>query len=226
MNAKNFEKLLVNLGACSNGKAWARGKTLKKTWETLERADWMMWLLGKMADKPGWPTRKTVISLACDCAATALSIWEKRYPDDTRPHEAIQAARDYVKGKITLAELKEKRSSAAAAYAAADAAYAAAAAAYDADAAAYAAAAAAAYDDAAAAYAAAAAAYDADAAAYAAAAAAAYDDAAAAYDAAADAYDAAADAYDAAADAAYADARKNAHVKMCEIIRKRIPKVG
>jgi hypothetical protein len=30
MNAKQFEKLLVDLGACSCGAKWAKGKTLKK----------------------------------------------------------------------------------------------------------------------------------------------------------------------------------------------------
>ena len=117
--------------------------------------------------------------LTADFAERVLHIFEEKYPDDKRPREAIQGARDYVEGKITLDELKVFRRAAddaadaaayaadAYAYAAADAADAYAYAAYaDADAYAYAAAAA----DAAAAYSAAA---TVDAAAYSAAAAAA-----------------------------------------------------
>ncbi len=138
-------------------------------------------------------SRRVASQLAIEFAEQALPIFERRYPNDARPRRAIQAARDYLDGKIAVEELRAARSDAYAAYAAA--AYVAAAYA-DYAAAAYAAYAAAAYVAAAyAAYAAAAAAY-----AYAAADAAAY----AAYAAAAYAY--------AAADAA---ARK----KQAEIIR-------
>jgi hypothetical protein len=195
MNAANFKKLLSDLGACSDGVEWAKGKTLAKVWATLERADWMLWLIGKMADKPGWPTRKQVVLLAVDCAETVLPIWEKRHPGDERVKNCLEGTRKYLAGKITLPELRVLRAAAYAAYAAAAAAYAADAAAD--------------------------AAYAAYAAAYAAAAA-----AAAAADAA-DAYVAAyvaADAAYVAADAAAA-ARKKAHLKMCKIIRKQIPKL-
>jgi hypothetical protein len=137
-------------------------------------------------------SRKIASQLAIEFAGLSLCYFEAKYPNDKRPHDAIQAARDFNYGKITIVELREKRA------AAADAA------AYAADAAAYAAAAAAA-----AAYAADAAAYAADAyaaAAYAAAAAAAYAAAAAAYAAAAAA----------AADAA---ARQKMRDKQSDIIR-------
>ena len=137
-------------------------------------------------------SKRIASQLAIEFAATTLPIFEKRSPNDERPRKAIQAARDYLDGKISLEELRSCRShaDAAAAYAAYAAAYAAAdAAAYAAYAAAYAAA------DAAAAYAATYAAADA---------------AAAAYAAAADAY---------AADAAAADAREKALQKQAEIIR-------
>ena len=118
--------------------------------------------------------------IAIDLAEMVLPIWEKMYPDDKRPHEAIHSAKQYLAGHILIDELIIKRMAAAAATVAA-AAYAAAA--YAADAAPYAAAAA----YAAAAYAADAAPYAADAASYAAASYA----AAAAYAAAAYAADAA-----------------------------------
>jgi hypothetical protein len=42
---------------------------------------------------------------AADCAELVLPIYEKRYPDDSRPRMAIQAARDYANGLITLEEV-------------------------------------------------------------------------------------------------------------------------
>jgi len=40
---------------------------------------------------------------ACDCAEKALHIFEQQNPDDKRPREAIQAARDFATGKISAA---------------------------------------------------------------------------------------------------------------------------
>ncbi len=100
--------------------------------------------------------------LAIGVAEIVLEIYEKKYPDNKAPRQAIQAAKDYLAGTINIDELRSKRAAAydAAADAAADAYAAAADAAYDAAyaayAAAYAAAADAAYDAAYAAYAAAA----------------------------------------------------------------------
>ena len=65
---------------------------------------------------------KSARLFAADCAEHVLHIYEKDYPDDDIPRNAIQAARDYANGKITKDELA----------AAADAAWAAARAATDA----------------------------------------------------------------------------------------------
>jgi len=48
---------------------------------------------------------KTARLFACDCAERVLPIYEKEYPDDKRPREAIEAARRYAKGKATKKEL-------------------------------------------------------------------------------------------------------------------------
>ena len=63
--------------------------------------------------------------MASDFAEDTLPTWKKYYPNDNRPAEAIQAARDFANGLITKEQLNI-------AYAAADAASAAAYAAYDA----------------------------------------------------------------------------------------------
>ena len=93
-------------------------------------------LCRKVADK------KQNQEISIMVAEIVLPIFEKKYPDDKIPFEAIQAAKQYISGHISLEILIEKRRAAAdaAAYAAADAA-----ATYAADAAAYAAADAAAY---------------------------------------------------------------------------------
>jgi len=62
---------------------------------------------------------KEIRLFAADCAEMVLPIYEKYYPNDNRPRLAIQAARDYANGLITLEELA---ASSAAAWAASRAA--------------------------------------------------------------------------------------------------------
>lgn len=126
----------------------------------------------KLKDKGWFLIRKCELTLdqkkqlAYDLALVVLPIYEKKYPDDKRVRECLEAILKFKNGEIDRNELLEKRRAAAAAayaayaaaaadyaYAAADAAYAAAAA-YAADAAAGFAADAAAYAYDAAAYAA------------------------------------------------------------------------
>jgi len=192
----NIEKIL-NLHPCHDARLWMLENSNKSThllWRTCERGDWLLWLAAKLQID-----RKLIVLAACDCAETALVF----VPDEeTRPCDAIQAARAWCGDKATLRQVER------AADAAADAARAAAHAAHaDADDAADAAARAA--------RAAAHAAYAADAA-----------DAAAARAAHA-AYDAAAAAYDAAADAdaadAYAAAYRRSLADSATRVRKRIP---
>ena len=84
----------------------------------------MLWCLRATNEEDG---KRIASQLAIEFAAEVLPIFERRYPDDLRPRQAIQAARDYLAGKIDVAALRQARSAAAAAAAAA--AYAAAAAA-------------------------------------------------------------------------------------------------
>jgi hypothetical protein len=64
----------------------------------------------------------------CDCAEHVLSIFEKACPNDNRPRNAIECARRFLSGKITVEELDAARAAAsdAASAAASDAAWAAA----------------------------------------------------------------------------------------------------
>src|SRR3990167_7615399 len=50
---------------------------------------------------------------AIDCAERVLPIFEAKYPNDQRPRQAIQAAKDFLAGKITQEELRAAAASAA-----------------------------------------------------------------------------------------------------------------
>jgi len=50
--------------------------------------------------------------MAADFAEEVLPLWHKRYPSDTRPAEAIQAARDFANGAITQEQLDAARGAA------------------------------------------------------------------------------------------------------------------
>ena len=51
------------------------------------------------------PADREVRLLACDYAERVLSIWEKRFPDDKRPRQAIETSRRFAEGKATRDEL-------------------------------------------------------------------------------------------------------------------------
>ena len=55
---------------------------------------------------------KEIRLFAADCAELVLPIYEKHYPNDNRPRLAIQAARDYANGLITIEKLAAARAAA------------------------------------------------------------------------------------------------------------------
>ena len=67
-------------------------------------------------------TKEQNQQIAVRVAEIVLPVYERRYPDDKRPREAIEAAKQFIAGHISLEELRRKRDAAAAAYAAAYAA--------------------------------------------------------------------------------------------------------
>jgi hypothetical protein len=58
---------------------------------------------------------KALALWAANCAEQVLPYFEKRYPKDHRPRKAIEAARKWVKGKITVGEARRAALSAHAA---------------------------------------------------------------------------------------------------------------
>ena len=142
--SKHWTDKLVAMNACPDAVEWARAySSLTAAWKACERADWMLWLAGKLCCTI--PQRQRLVLGACACARTALKYVPR---GEGHPLVAIQTAERWARGTHGVTP-EDVRAAAYAAYAAADAAayaayaaYAAAAAAYAASYAAYAAAAA------------------------------------------------------------------------------------
>jgi hypothetical protein len=117
LSKKEFLDILKNKEACTEAVKWVnehQAETFIELWNTCEQADWMLWILAKMIKEKEWPSKKTVVLCACDCAETSLEFIPK---DELRPKIAIQTAREWAEGKATIEEC-EKAAYAEAAYAA------------------------------------------------------------------------------------------------------------
>mgnify|MGYP000852756877 CR=1 FL=1 len=90
-----FKDKLTKMKACSDAVAWVGNRSLKKAWAECEYADWMMWLCGEMADRPGWSTHQELVLVACWGARGAQKYWTDE--SDTRPMDAIKAAKRWAK---------------------------------------------------------------------------------------------------------------------------------
>ena len=67
-----------------------------------QRADKM-----KQKDKPGKQGQKELAFWAADCAEQVLPYFEKERPKDGRPRKAIEAARAWARGEITVGEARK-----------------------------------------------------------------------------------------------------------------------
>jgi len=65
------------------------------------------------------PAEREIRLFACDCAERVLPLFEKEYPTDKRPRQAIETARKFANGAATLEELDAARAAASAAASAA-----------------------------------------------------------------------------------------------------------
>jgi hypothetical protein len=52
--------------------------------------------------------QRALVAFACDCAEHVLPIFERGYPDDPRPREAIAAIRAWLRGEVQSAERLEQ----------------------------------------------------------------------------------------------------------------------
>ncbi len=95
MTNKNLRALLKRMYACPELIVWVGERNLAAAWGECERADWMLWLCGRMAGKAGWPTKQQVVLAACACARLALRFVPAGEP---RPLAAIEAAEAWANG--------------------------------------------------------------------------------------------------------------------------------
>jgi len=103
MKTKSIEKLKV-LNPCSDALEWVKEQpSIKSAWETCERGDWMLWLLGRLSGEVGSKSRKKLVWTVCQCARLALPYVKK---GETRPLKAIETAENYTKGKARLIEIE------------------------------------------------------------------------------------------------------------------------
>ena len=69
----HWSKGLQKLSACPGAVKWARTQTtLTRAWQSCERGDWMLWLVGRMTESEPWSEeRKPLVRVACACARLA-----------------------------------------------------------------------------------------------------------------------------------------------------------
>jgi len=106
VNSGELHELLIALGACREFVNWSAGKSLLQLWQECERADWMLWLCGKMMNNSGWPSRSELALAACACAETVLPVYEKKYSGGSDLRTAIHTARAWAGGKASLDEVR------------------------------------------------------------------------------------------------------------------------
>ena len=124
MNTQQFSQLLNNLGACTEAKEWADGKSWQEVYDTCHRGDWLLWLYHR---SKCYDFKKLTLAKGL-CANTVRHLMK-----DERSLKAVDAAIAFGNGEISRDELNAAAASAAAsayAYDDASAAYASAAYAY------------------------------------------------------------------------------------------------
>jgi len=96
-------ELLNKLNACQDAKLWSAGKTLSQAWQECQRADWMLWLLGRSQIN-----KKIIATIAVECAESCAHN-AKDYPAVA---ECIAVVKRFLAGEATQDELLAARSAA------------------------------------------------------------------------------------------------------------------
>ena len=105
MNTQQFSQLLNNLGACTEAKEWADGKSWQEVYDTCHRGDWLLWLYRR---SKGYDLQKITLAKGL-CANTVRHLMK-----DERSLKAVDAAIAFGKGEISRDELNAAAASSAA----------------------------------------------------------------------------------------------------------------
>jgi len=98
-----LSECLISMRACPEAVEWVGTRNLAAAWHECERADWMLWLCGKMVGKHGWPRHEDIVLAACDCALTAKQWW---WRVNDCPARAIETAQKWACGKASIDEVR------------------------------------------------------------------------------------------------------------------------
>ena len=91
MNMKRHWSDRLPKNACADAVRWAKTQpTAAEAWKNCTRGDWMLWILGRLSDRPGSTARRKLALCCCDCAETVRHLWPT---GDTRPAEALRVTR-------------------------------------------------------------------------------------------------------------------------------------
>ena len=86
---------LVNINACEGAVGWCRTQPdLATAWAACERADWMLWLAGRLSGPAGDPRRITLALACADCADTV--------PQSPIGAECLRVLRAWASGEATI----------------------------------------------------------------------------------------------------------------------------
>jgi hypothetical protein len=104
-----LEKLHPGLATPSEGcdlcdlKRWVGGgRSLVEIWEQCPRADWLIWLCGKMAGNDGWPTRLLIALAVC---AVANAVQMDTPTSEESPRELMEISKKWEMGQATVQQL-------------------------------------------------------------------------------------------------------------------------
>ena len=129
MSKPHWSRKLRALGACDDAVEWAATQpSYAEAWETCQRGDWLLWLLGRVAGPFGSPSHREIVGAVSACARTALPIFEAAVPGDGRVRACLDLLDRYAGGEVVSPE--QIQAAAGAAWVAAGAASAAAGAAW------------------------------------------------------------------------------------------------
>ena len=88
-NRKWVEEILMPLDPCDRVEDANKYTTPQEAWNNWDHGDDMLWLL-EILNAP----HEQLVLCACEIAEHVLPIFEKEYPNDKRPRNAIEAASD------------------------------------------------------------------------------------------------------------------------------------
>lgn len=113
MNKTTWIDELEDLNACNDAVQWAQSyDSLDVAWAACERADWMLWLLGRLSGPPESEARKPLVLCACACARTALRFVKE---GETRPLACIETVERWARGEASIDDVRQARKAAYAA---------------------------------------------------------------------------------------------------------------